>query len=338
MSTDLQKGDRMTLLLSGSDVQRALSMEDAIDLVERGFVEFGEGTVDMPQRPVIFVPEHNGLAGFMPALVRGMGALAIKTVTAFKDNVKKGLPTIMGTVMLLDPETGTPLAVMDAGYLTALRTGAACGVATKYLAKKDARVATIFGAGVQGATQLEAICTVRNISEVRVFDTDRAAAERFAREMGGRGRIPVNVEVVNSPKDALAGADVVATATTSPSPIFDGDDLSPGVHINGVGSHAPKARELDTKTVIRSKIVCDSVAACLVEAGDLLIPIEEGALNKSDIHGGLAEVICGQLPGRQSNEEITLFKSVGLAFQDAATALETYRKARAMGLGMEFQF
>jgi ornithine cyclodeaminase/alanine dehydrogenase-like protein (mu-crystallin family) len=156
--------------------------------------------------------------------------------------------------------------------------------------------------------------------------------------MGGRGRIPVNVEVVNSPKEALAGADIVATATTSPSPIFDGDDLSAGVHINGVGSHAPKARELDTRTVVRSKIVCDSVAACLVEAGDLLIPIEEGALNKSDIPGGLAEVIRGQLPGRQSNEEITLFKSVGLAFQDAATALETYRKARAMGLGTEFQF
>jgi ornithine cyclodeaminase/alanine dehydrogenase-like protein (mu-crystallin family) len=179
---------------------------------------------------------------------------------------------------------------------------------------------------------------VRNITEVRVFDTDREAAQRFAREMGGRGPIPANVVVVDSPKEALAGADVVATATTSPSPIFDGDDLSPGVHINGVGSHAPKARELDTKTVVRSKIVCDAVAACLVEAGDLLMPIEEGALIKSDIHGGLAEVISGQLPGRESSKEITLFKSVGLAFEDAATALETYWKAEAMGLGTQFQF
>lgn len=328
----------MTLLLSGSDVQKALSMKDAIELVERGFVEFGAGGVDMPQRAVIFVPQNDGLAGFMPAFIRGMGALSIKIVTAFKNNPKRGMPTIFGTVTLLDPETGVPLSIMDGGYLTAVRTGAASGVATKYLAKQDARVATIFGAGVQGRTQLEAICTVRGITQVRVCDTDRAAAGRFAREMGGRGRIPVNVEVVNSPKEALAGADIVATATTSPSPIFDGDDLSAGVHINGVGSHAPKARELDTRTVVRSKIVCDSVAACLVEAGDLLIPIEEGALNKSDIPGGLAEVIRGQLPGRQSNEEITLFKSVGLAFQDAATALETYRKARAMGLGTEFQF
>ena len=328
----------MTLLLSGSDVQKALSMKDAIELAERGFVEFGAGGVDMPQRPVIFVPQNDGLAGFMPAFIRGMGALSIKTVTAFKNNPKKGMPTIFGTVMLLDPETGAPLSIMDGGYLTAVRTGAASGVATKYLARDDARVATIFGAGVQGRTQLEAICTVRDIEEVRVVDKDQQAAERFVKEMSGRGPIPVKVKVVASPKDALAGADVVATATTSPSPIFDGDDLSPGVHINGVGSHAPKARELDTRTVVRSKVVCDSVAACLVEAGDLLIPIEEGALNKSDIHGGLAEVISGQLVGRQSNEEITLFKSVGLAFQDAATALETYRKARAMGLGTEFQF
>jgi alanine dehydrogenase len=328
----------VTLLLSRSDVQKALSMQDAVELVERGFIELGEGGVDMPQRPVIFVPEHDGLAGFMPALVRGMGALAIKTVTAFKGNPKKGLPTIFGTVTLLDMETGIPLSIMDGGYLTAVRTGAASGVATRHLAKEDAHIVAIFGAGVQGATQLEAICTVRNISEVRVFDKDRAAAERFASEMSGHGPIPSKVGVADSPKDALAGADVVATATTSPSPIFDGDDLSPGVHINGVGSHAPGVRELDTKTVVRAKIVCDAVEACLAEAGDLLIPIEEGALKESDIHGGLADVILGRIPGRESNEEITLYKSVGLAFQDAVTALHTYQKAKSQGLGTEFEF
>jgi ornithine cyclodeaminase/alanine dehydrogenase-like protein (mu-crystallin family) len=211
-------------------------------------------------------------------------------------------------------------------------------VATKYLAREEARIATIFGAGVQGRTQLEAICLVRDVAQVRVVDQDQKAAERFVEEMRGRGPIPNKVEVVGSPKDALAGADVVATATTSPSPIFEGGDLNPGVHINGVGSHAPKVRELDTTTVVRSKIVCDSVEACLAEAGDLLIPIEEGALKKSGIHGGLAQVINGEIPGRESREEITLFKSVGLAFQDAGTALETYRKARAMGLGTEFEF
>ena len=328
----------MTLLLSRSDVEKALSMEDSVRLLERGFVELGEGRVDMPQRPVIFVPEHDGLAAFMPALVREMGALAIKTVTAFKGNPKKGLPTIFGTVTLLDTETGIPLSIMDGGYLTAVRTGAASGVATKYLAKKDAHIVAIFGAGVQGASQLEAICTVRKISEVRVFDTDRKAAEKFAKEMAGRGPIPDKVKAVGSPKEALSGADVVATATTSPTPIFDGDDLSPGVHINGVGSHAPKMRELDTKTIVRSKIVCDAVEACLAEAGDLLIPIEEGAFKESNIHGGLADVISGRLPGRENDEEVTLYKSVGLAFQDAVTALHTYQKAKSEGLGVEFEF
>jgi alanine dehydrogenase len=336
--SNIDREAEVTLLLSRSDVQRALTMKDAIELVERGFVEFGEGGVDMPQRPVIFVPEQDGLATFMPAYIRGLGALAVKTVTAFKNNPQKGMPTIYGTVTLLDPETGVPLSIMDGGYLTAVRTGAASGVATKHLAREDARVAAIFGAGVQGRTQLEAICTVRDIEEVRVVDKDQKAAERFVKEMAGRDPIPAKVAVADSPQDALAGADVVATATTSPSPIFDGDDLSPGAHVNGVGSHAPKVRELDTKTVVRSKIVCDWVDACLVEAGDLLIPIEEGALEASDIHGGLAEVISGKLAGRESDEEITLFKSVGLAFQDAVTALETYRKARDMGLGVEFEF
>jgi alanine dehydrogenase len=328
----------MTLLLSRSDVRQALTMADAIDLVERGFVEFGAGGVDMPQRPVIVVQERDGLAAFMPAFIRGMGALAIKTVTAFKLNPKMGLPTIFGTVTLLDPETGAPLCIMDGGYLTAVRTGATSGVATKYLAKKDARVAAMFGTGVQGRTQLEAICTVRAIDEVRLYDTNRGAALEFAREMSGRPPIPDKLSVVDTPKQALAGADVVATATTSPTPILDGDDLSPGTHINGVGSHAPGARELDTRTVVRSRVVCDSVEACLAEAGDLLIPMQEGALNQSEIRTALADVISGKAPGRETDEDITLFKSVGLAFQDAVAALHAYEKARSEGLGTEFQF
>lgn len=328
----------MTLLLSGSEVQQALRMGEAIDIVERGFMELGEGSVDMPQRPVILVPERHGLCAFMPALVRDMGALAIKTVTAFKENVKRGLPTILGTVALLDPETGALLCVMDAGYLTAVRTGAASGVATKYLARDDASVAAIIGAGVQGRTQLEALCSVRKIDDVRVYDIDAEKAESYAAEMSGIGLVPDHINVSTSAQDALAGADIVATATTSPTPVVDGDHLSPGMHINGVGSHTRDARELDTKTVVNSKIVCDAVEACLAEAGDLLIPMDEGVLKREDIHGGLADVTRGKLPGRESDQEITLFKSVGLAFEDAAVALHTYQKAHAMGLGTEFQF
>lgn len=328
----------MTLLLNGSDVERAVSMEGAISLVEQAFVEFGQGHVDMPQRAVVSVSEHNGECFFMPAWLPRIGALSIKTVSSFEDNIHEGLPTISGLVTVLDPETGMAMAVMDGGYLTALRTGAASGVASKHLARQDSSSLAIFGAGIQARTQLEAMCIVRDITRVRVFDIDQEKAETLAMEMGGRGAIPANIEVVGSPGDAVAGADIVVTATTSRSPVFDGDDLSPGAHINGIGSHMPGMRELDTKTILKSKIVCDSVEACLIEAGDLIIPANEGALGKSDIHGEVADVITGMLPGRQSDEEITLFKSVGLAFQDAAVAMRAYQEAAKKGQSEEFHF
>jgi ornithine cyclodeaminase/alanine dehydrogenase len=328
----------MTLLLNGSEVKQAVSMQEAIELVEQGFADFGKGLVDMPQRPVIMVPAHKGFCTFMPAYVRETAALAVKTVTAFKDNPSQGLPTIFGTVILLDTETGYPLCIMDAGYLTALRTGAASGVATKYLAREDARVLAIIGTGTQGRTQLEAMCTVRDLKKVLVFDVDAASAQSFVEEMAGQVPIPDDVRVVRSTQEAISGADIVVTASTSATPVLDGEDLKPGTHINNVGSHALAVRELDTRTVVRSKIVCDSVEACLVEAGDLLIPMQEGAISESDIHGGLAQVISGEIAGREGEEEITLFKSVGLAFQDAVVALRAYQQASDMGLGSEFQF
>ena len=328
----------MTLLLTGSDVKQALSMEEAIDLVEQGFVEFGKGAVDMPQRPVIMVPEHEGFCTFMPAFIHEMGALVVKTVTVFKGNPDKGLPTIFGTIVLLDSETGYALSVMDAGHLTALRTGAASGVATKYLATAGARVVGIIGAGTQGKTQLEAMCAVRDIAEVRVFDIDQARAETFVKQLADLGSLPRDIRVVSSVKELLGEADIVVTASTSATPVLDGDDLKPGTHINNVGSHAPAVRELDTKTVVRSRIVCDSVDACLAEAGDLLIPMQEGAIDESSIYGGLAQVISGELEGRRDDEEITLYKSVGLAFQDAVVAANAYEKALEMRLGTQFEF
>ncbi len=328
----------MTLLLTGSDVKQALSMEEAIDLVEQGFVEFGKGAVDMPQRPVIMVPEHEGFCTFMPAFIHEMGALVVKTVTVFKGNPDKGLPTIFGTIVLLDSETGYALSVMDAGHLTALRTGAASGVATKYLATAGARVGGSIGAGTKGKTQLEAMCAVRDLAEVRVFDIDQARAETFVKQLADLGSLPRDIRVVSSVKELLGEADIVVTASTSATPVLDGDDLKPGTHINNVGSHAPAVRELDTKTVVRSRIVCDSVDACLAEAGDLLIPMQEGAIDELSIYGGLAQVISGELEGRRDDEEITLYKSVGLAFQDAVVAANAYEKALEMRLGTQFEF
>jgi alanine dehydrogenase len=225
---------------------------------------------------------------------------------------------------------------MDAGFLTAMRTGAASGVATKYLAKEDARKVGVFGAGVQARTQLWAMCTIREIDEVIVYDLDSVRALKWANEMSEKHGI--SVRPVEAPREAVEGMDIIITASSATEPIFDGHWLSPGTHINGVGSHAPKARELDTHTMVRSKIIPDLRSACLTEAGDLLIPISEGALCEEDIGPDLGEVVAGIKPGRERDEEITLFKSVGLAIQDVSTASHVYRLAIEKGIGKKFQF
>ncbi len=326
------------LLLNEADEKKVVSMKDTIGILEKAFAEFASGGVNMPLRPVINVPEHDGMAGFMPAYLPKMGALAVKTVCVFRNNAQRGLPSIHGVVSLIDNETGVILSVMNGGYLTALRTGAASGVATKYMAREDAHVAAIFGAGVQGRTQLEAICEVRDIRVAYVYDVVKGQAERFVQEMSKLGgKMPKDFRIAASPSEALKEADIICTTTTAKTPIFDGAELKPGVHINGVGSHAPAMRELDTTTVTRSKIVCDSVAACLAEAGDLLIPIQEGRLKKEDLRGDLGDAVLGKLRGRQSKDEITLFKSVGLALEDASTALAIYRQACERGIGSKFE-
>jgi alanine dehydrogenase len=225
---------------------------------------------------------------------------------------------------------------MDAGFLTAVRTGAVSGVATKYLARADASRAGIFGAGVQAKAQLRGLCAVRGIRAAAVYDIDAARARSYAEEMSEE--LGLSVVPAESPRAAVEGMDVVVVASSASQPVFDGDWLVPGQHINGIGSHSPQARELDTKTVQRSKVIADFPEACLVEAGDFIIPIKEGAIGKDHIHAGLGDIVAGLKPGRQNADEITLFKSVGLALQDVSTAHLVYQKARQAGVGTEFRF
>lgn len=328
----------MALLLSKEDVRKVLTMPDAIRIMEQAFAELARGTAVMPQRPVINVPEQQGLTAFMPALLPSLGAFAIKVVSVFKSNAARGLPSIHGVVAVLSPETGQVIAVMDGGYLTAVRTGAVTGVAAKYMARKNARVVLVFGAGVQARTQLEAVCAVHKLEKVLVHDVMPGAAKAYAQQMAGYNGIPKDIAVVTSVPEAVRAADIIVTATTSSTPIFDGHDVKPGTFVSGVGSHSPGARELDEVIVTRAKIVCDLTAACLVEAGDLMIPISEGKLRKEDIRGDLGDVILGKVRGRQNDQEITLFKSVGLAIQDASVALQVYRTAKEKGIGTEFSF
>lgn len=328
----------MPLLLTRQDVEKVLTMKDAIAAVEEGFRQMALGNVVMPQRTAIRISDYHGIHLGMPAYVGGVGdggSLALKVVTVYPENpAKYSMPTTIGTLLLNDPRTGVLLAIMDAGFLTAMRTGAVSGVATKYLARENACSVGVFGAGVQARTQLMAVCEVRSIERATVFDPWTEGRERFAAEMSERLSVPV--EPTEEPRVCVAN-EIIVAASSSSEPIFEGAWLAPGTHINGIGSHSPDARELDTITLQRSKVVPDLSAACLVEAGDLIIPIKEGAITEDHIHASLGEVVAGLKPGRESDDEITLFKSVGLAVQDAATAALVYDLARGAGVGREIE-
>lgn len=324
----------MVLLLNRQDVMSVLQMRDCIDVLDTAFAEFSNGTAVLPLRIGITAPE--GLSLYMPAYLQGMNALACKVVSVYKKNPQKhNMPTTIGKVLLQDPETGDVLSIMDGGYLTAVRTGAVSGLATQYMAREDpAQVAAIFGAGVQARMQLWAVCEARDVAEAWVYDVSAEAAQAFAEEMAEKLSIPVKVAKDTAP---LLNADIICTATSSPTPIFDGAKVKAGAHINGIGSHSPNARELDSTIIQRSVVVADSYEACLNEAGDIMLPIQEDVITKEHICADLGEVVTGKVVARTSPEQITLFKSNGLAIQDAATALLVYQKAKAAGLGVEVE-
>lgn len=324
----------MVLTLTRQDVISVLNMKDCINVMEKAFAEMANGTAILPMRITMSPP--GGLAGYMPAYLREMNALACKVVSTYKDNPQKySLPTVIGKVLLQDARTGDVTCIMDGGYLTAMRTGAGSGVATKFLAREDeGQIVGIFGAGIQGETQLWAVCTVRKISKALIYDVNADQSAKYAINMSKKLSIPV--EVVKKPEQILS-AEIICTATTSTIPLFNGLGIKNGTHINGIGSHMPNIRELDTNTIKRSLFIADSRAACLSEAGDIIIPINEGTVTADHIYSELGEIVIGKKLGRTSYDQITLFKSNGLAIQDAAAAKLVFDKARELGIGKEIE-
>ena len=320
-------------ILTGDDVQQALPMDQAIEAVKAAFAQLSKGEADVPLRTSLDVPQHNGVTLFMPAYLADDDAMAMKIVSVFSDNPGKGLPLIHAAVIVVDAETGAPEAMLDGTYLTALRTGAASGAATELLARRDARVAAIFGAGAQGRTQLEAVCAIRPIDQAWIYDIDREQARIAAEELSEL--LNLSVEVADTPACAASRADVICTATTSSSPVLSDADVRPGTHINAIGAYTPDMQEIPPETILRAKVVIDHHEAALAEAGDLLIPIGEGVITVDHIHAELGEVIAGDKAGRETAEELTLFKSVGVAVQDVAAAAAALKAAREMGLGRE---
>jgi ornithine cyclodeaminase len=270
----------------------------------------------------------------MPAYLSQTDALACKIVSVFPDNSAKDLPVICGLVVLLDEQTGKPLAVIEGASLTALRTGAASGLATDLLARKDAKTLAIFGAGAQGKTQIAAVCAVRKIEKIWVYDRKIENSEKLISEM--KAKIDAELLIADSPKQAVIQADVVCAATTSQIPVFHGSDLQNGTHLNGVGSFKPTMQEIDFRTLQRiSKIVVDSRENALAEAGDLVQAIEQKVITESDIYAEIGEIAAGLKNGRENENEITFFKSVGNAVQDAGVAKAIYQIALENNLGLE---
>ncbi|HSA95732.1 MAG TPA: hypothetical protein VLJ16_06765 [Acidobacteriota bacterium] len=299
------------------EIRRTLTMAEAIRAVRDAFVELATGRALVPARTSLELPGGRTTALVMPAYLPRTERIGVKLISLCEDNPARGLPLAQAVTVIMDAGTGTPLAVLDAGYLTAVRTGAASGVATDVLARADARVAAVFGAGVQGRTQLEAVAAVRPLRKALVFDLDARAAAAFAAEMGGR--LGLEVVPASSP-EALREADIVCTATTSEAPVFADADLKAGVHINAIGSYKPHVREVPGETVQRAAVFVDERRGALEEAGDLIIPLREGLIREDHIRAEIGEVLAGLKPGRRSADEVTLFKSVGVAVLDLAVA------------------
>ena len=311
-------------ILSASDVRTALPMPKAIDAMRHAYGQLSADKVIAPPRQ--HISTDKGVTLIMPAYLPERGEFATKVVSVYDDNPNLDLPRIMATVLVLDPATGSPKAFMDGASLTAIRTGAGGGVAADLLARQDAKTVGLFGAGVQARAQLQAVMAVRNISCVNLISRTKASAEQLAVEISAWTDAP-EVNLASTPQEVVADADIVLCATTSATPLFDGNALQPGTHITAVGTFVPEKREVDTTTIRRAnRIVVDSREACLEEAGDLIIP-------NAEIDAEIGEIVNGDKPERQSADEITFFKSVGVAVQDAVAGAAVLAESEAKGLG-----
>ena len=319
-------------LLSSADVAAAVPMDRAIQVARQALEELSAGEITAPLRPPLQLPE-GAVTLVMPGHRPSTRDLAVKVVSVHPRNAARGLPTVHAVVVVVDAATGLPTGLVEGNALTALRTGAAVGAATDLLARPDARILAVFGAGVQARAALRAVCAVRPIAEVRLISRSGRSAERWAAELQQcLPASPLRVIVAASPSEAVRGADILVTATTSTVPVFSGDDVGPGVHVNALGAFRPADRELDEETVTRARIVVDTREGCLAEAGDLLIPLAAGRLDAARI-AELGEVSLGRRPGRTSPDQVTLYKSVGHAALDVAMAGEAIRRAASLGLG-----
>ncbi|MEM3715979.1 MAG: alanine dehydrogenase [Candidatus Bathyarchaeia archaeon] len=323
-----------TLLLSDDEVKGLISMRDVMDAVELAFREKGVGRVQMPPKTYLFFSRYNGDLRAMPSYLEGMDIAAVKVVNVHPENKEKyGLPTVMAVIVLVDPKSGFPLAVMSGTTITNMRTGAAGGVAAKYLARKNSKVVGLVGAGAQAKTQLAALLEVfGSFDEVRVWSRSEETKARFRDEATASYGHLCRVVAAESVKDAVMGADIIVTTTPSRAPLVMDAWVEPGAHFNCIGADAPGKEELDPLILKRAKIVVDDWEQAS-HSGEINVPLNMGLISKSDVWAEIGEIIAGLKPGRVSESEITVFVSTGLAIQDAVTANLVYRRALEKGVG-----
>lgn len=326
------------LILSAADIRRLVTYAECADAIRGALVARAQGQVHQPMRTVIRPPQGaGGLMALMPAYIRaaGQAAYSLKAICVFPGN-PAGLDQHQGIVLLSSAETGQPQAVLNASAVTELRTAAVSVVATELLARPDATELAVIGTGVQARAHLLAIAAARRLTSIRVTGRDWARAHRFAYEMTGQAGVPVAAWA--SAADAVAGAGIVVTATTSAEPLLRREWLAPGVHVNAVGSSVPTARELDGQTMAAAALFADSRESAERESGDYVLALAEGAIGPGAIRGEIGDVLAGSATGRQRDDEITVFDSVGMAVEDLAAATLAYSRARQAGAGTWVEF
>ncbi len=307
-------------------------MKQAIDAMERAFASLSSDECHIPMRVVTRLPVGDLLMLYKPAFVEKDRKVTVKFITQRERNVIPGIPAIQGIVMVMDSVTGEIISIMDGDYLTALRTGAASGLATRLFAGKDAHTMALFGCGAQGKTQVEAVLCERPVRKILIFEKNRDRAFRFIEEMKGE----TSAELVYCEDTSLLKeADIICTATNATAPLFMREDIKKGVHINAIGSFQPHMQELDPLLVRDARVFTDSTEPCLKESGDLIKPIREGIISENHIAGEIGHVLLKRIEGRKSDDQITIFKSVGVAIQDYMVATDIYYRSVEKGFGTE---
>ena len=321
------------LLLTEEHVRSVLPMSDLIASMESALARFSSGDVQQPVRTVLTVGSQKSWWGLMPAYVNDPATMGAKLVTVFNGNLARGLPSHLAMIVLFDPDTGALQALMDGRFITEARTAAVSAVSARYLARRDASTLAIIGTGVQARSHLEAFSEVRQLREVRVWSPKAASRERFVDEMQSRAGVPLRA--TSAAEEAVRGADLVVLATSSPTPVIDVSWISPGSHIVSVGACRPDQREMAPDLVARARLYVDSRQAALVESGDVVMGIAEKRFGPDHLAGEVGELVLGRVRGRQSDDEITIFKSLGMAVEDVAAADLVFRRAIEQGVGSQ---